>query len=490
MITGEVKNKVDDIWNDFWTNGISNPLTVIEQLTYLLFIKRLDEIQNQKELKSNRTGKKIDSPIYSPSQKDLRWSSFKNKTGSEIHKLMTTNDGAFEFIKKIGTGPESTFSTFMKDATYLMNSKILGKVIDKIDQLPLEDKDSKGDLYEYLLSKLSTAGKNGQFRTPRHIIKTMVSMLEPRVDDTICDPACGSAGFLVAAVEFLIEHTNILHDKKLKTHFQNSMFYGNDFDQSMIRIGAMNLMLHGIENPCLKRADSLEEECANIQNKYSLIYANPPFKGSLDYESTASNLLSLVKTKKTELLFLALILRELKVGGRAAVVVPEGVLFSSSKAHKEIRKTLIEQHKLTAVISMPSGVFKPYANVSTAILIFTKTNTGGTDNVWFYGLTGDGFSLDDKRIVIKDPTHEQDNLPDLITRFKSLDKESSRARTEQSFMVPVSEIVNNEYDLSFNLYKEIESENIKLPDPKVVINEMNKNQTSIHELLKELEKGL
>ncbi|KAF5036171.1 putative type I restriction enzymeP M protein [anaerobic digester metagenome] len=336
-----------------------------------------------------------------------------------------------------------------------------------IDKNQMDERDTKGDLYEYLLSKIATAGQNGQFRTPRHIIRMMVDMVQPQKEDTICDPACGTAGFLVSAGEYIHEnHKDWFLEKPFREHYDSKMFTGMEFDSTMLRIGAMNLQLHGIENPRLIGKDSLSES-NSISNEFSLILANPPFKGSLDFDSVESSLLSMVKTKKTELLFLALMLRMLKIGGRCAVIVPDGVLFGSSNAHKQIRQSIIDHNKLEAVISMPSGVFKPYAGVSTAVLIFTKTNSADTDKVWFYDMQSDGFTLDDKRSETKD-----NDIPDIVERWMNRGKETKRKRTDKSFMVPVKEIQGNDWDLSINRYKEVVHEEVMYSSPSELIKEI------------------
>src|SRR4051794_24214889 len=400
VVTGELKSKIDRIWDSFWSGGISNPLEVIEQITYLLFLRRLDDLQTLAEKKARVTGGVIEDPKFLPGQEHLRWSRFKNTDPDVLYKTVSTE--VFPFLQKYGTqvgGDDSTYSDHMKDARFTIPTPaLLSKVVDMLDDIPMHSRDTNGDLYEYMLSKIATAGTNGQFRTPRHIIKLMVDMTAPRPDDEICDPACGTAGFLVAASEYVREqHPTALTDATQRKHFHKSMFHGYDFDNVMLRIGSMNMLLHGIESPDIRYRDSLSEGAGDEAGLYSLILANPPFAGSLDYESTAQNLLRVVKTKKTELLFLALFLRLLRPGGRAAVIVPEGVLFGSSRAHKELRRILVEDQKLDAIVKLPSGVFKPYAGVSTGIVLFTKTESGGTDHVWFYDVAADGWSLDDKR---------------------------------------------------------------------------------------------
>src|SRR6266481_7230380 len=401
MITGELRSQVDRLWDAFWSGGISNPLEVIEQITYLLFIKRLDELHTAQEKRANRLKRPIENPLFNRKQQNLRWSHFKNEAAKSMYDVVSLK--VFPFIKELKSEREdSTYSHHMKDARFTIpNAALLAKVVDMIDKIPMEDRDTKGDLYEYMLSKIATAGQNGQFRTPRHIIALMVEMMAPGPKDVICDPACGTCGFLVAAGEYLRDtHPKLFHEKKSRDHFNEEMFHGFDFDGTMLRIGSMNMTLHGVEDPDIRYKDSLSQEHAGDEDRYSLVLANPPFAGSLDYETTAKDLLAIVKTKKTELLFMALFLKLLKPGGRAAVIVPDGVLFGSSTAHKEIRRMLVEDHRLDAIVKLPSGVFRPYAGVSTAIVLFTKTNSGGTDQVWFYDCQADGFSLDDKRSLL------------------------------------------------------------------------------------------
>jgi type I restriction enzyme M protein len=486
MITGEIKSKIDKIWEAFWTGGISNPLTVIEQFTYLLFIRRLDEIQTNKENQANVVGIAIKDPIYTKETDNLRWSKFKQLEPENMYRLFQKENGVFDFMKNIGA-QGSVFGQYMKGATFMIPTpKLLDTVVQQIDSIEMEDRDTKGDLYEYLLSKIATAGRNGQFRTPRHIIKMMVELMQPKKDDTICDPACGTAGFLVAAGEYIHEnHNDWFLDKDFREHYNNEMFNGAEFDATMLRIAAMNLQLHGIEQPNLTSKDSLSEANADMTEKYSLILANPPFKGSLDYDSVDHEILKKVKTKKTELLFLGLMLRALKTGGRCAVIIPDGVLFGSSNAHKQIRKEIVDNQQLHAVISMPSGVFKPYAGVSTAILIFTKTESGGTSNVWFYDMQADGFSLDDKRNPISD-----NDIPDIIERFCNPEAERSRSRTDRSFLVPLAEIRANDYDLSINRYKETVHEEVAYDSPAVIIADIKQLDTKRTEALKLLEELL
>ena len=492
MITGELKSKVDGIWDVMWAGVISNPLTVIEQLTYLLFIKRLDEMHTLKESKANVTGAPIENPIFTEEQSALRWSRFRDSDAETL--FATVRDEVFPFIKTLGQAggegtQESTYSQHMKDAMFMMPTpRVLANVVDQLDGIDMSDQDTKGDLYEYMLGKIATAGQNGQFRTPRHIIQLMVDMTAPMPQDSICDPACGTAGFLVAASEYLNTHhrDSIYRDAESSRRFNEDTFYGYDFDFTMLRIGSMNMLLHGIENPDIRYKESLAETEDDDAEQYSLILANPPFAGSLDYESTSKDLQQIIKTKKTELLFLALFLRLLQIGGRAAVIVPDGVLFGSSKAHKTLRKILVEDQKLDGVISMPSGVFKPYAGVSTAILFFTKTNSGGTDNVWFYDMQSDGFSLDDKRT----PQADKSDLPDILARWQKLDEEGDRKRTDRSFLVPKEEIASNDYDLSINRYKEVEYEAVEHEPPQVIMERLAQLEDEIAEGRKALEEML
>jgi type I restriction enzyme M protein len=480
MVTGELKSQVDKIWGTFWTGGISNPLTVIEQFTFLLFLRRLDENQLLAEKKANLLGTPLKSPLYTPAQARFRWHSFVDKDPETMFELFTKPQKdcgdltVFEHMKQLGSEAGQAagiFAQYMKGATFMIPTpKLLDQVVQMIAKIQMDDRDTKGDLYEYLLSKIATAGTNGQFRTPRHIIKMMVEMMQPTQDDTIADPACGTAGFLVAAGEYVHEHhPDWFHDAAFSAHYNQDMFTGVEFDATMLRIAAMNLQLHGIEHPQLIGRDALSEANADSREQFSLILANPPFKGSLDYDGVEQSLLTTVKTKKTELLFLGLILRMLKVGGRCAVIVPDGVLFGSSNAHVQIRQTLIAGHKLEAVISMPSGVFKPYAGVSTAVLVFTKTNHGGTDNVWFYDMQADGYSLDDKRSPIKD-----NDIADIVARYQTRQNEQTRSRTEQSFLVPLAEIEQNNWDLSINRYKQVVYEQVQHDSPAEIIAEIER----------------
>ena len=466
MVMGSLKNKVDSLWLMFWTGGLTNPLDVIEQTTYLMFIRDLDRVDATR-LKESIMLKIPYESMFPDDMQDLKWSNFKNLPPVQMYD--TVINKVFPFIKSLHADKESTYSKYMGDAIFkIPTPQLLDKIVAAIDELDPGDKDTKGDLYEYLLSKIASSGTNGQFRTPRHIIRMMVEMLAPVPGDTICDPACGTAGFLVSAGEYLKEkHTqDIFYNKTNHDHYNNDMFSGYDMDRTMLRIGAMNMMTHGVENPHIEYKDSLSDQNSDT-NKYSIVLANPPFKGSLNYNIVSTDILKVTKTKKTELLFLALFLRMLRVGGRCASIVPDGVLFGSSNAHKAIRKQIIENNKLQAVISMPSGVFKPYAGVSTAVLFFTKTGYGGTDKVWFYDMKSDGFSLDDKRSELG-----TSDLPDIVARFHNLKNEESRKRTDQSFLVPKKEIVDNDYDLSINKYKKVEYVAEEYPKPSGIIAEL------------------
>ena len=508
MITGAVKNKVDKIWLDIFSAGLANPLTVIEQLTYLMFIRALDVKELENETYES-LGIKVEKIFpQTPFGQSMRWSKFKNKDAKYIFDVISQR--VFPAIKEMKGGklpdfdeekgsfiplPEvdndtaqTAFAHFMKDAVFLMPTpQVLEKVVTGLEELYEHDiagLDMQGDLYEYMLGKLSTAGRNGQFRTPKHIRDMMVALLHPTPDDVICDPACGTAGFLISAAEYIRTHYENTMTTKQWEHFAGPAFTGYDTDPTMLRISAMNLMLHSIHHPDIRYRDSVSKE-SSVNAAFTMCLANPPFKGSIDAESISDSLKAVTSTKKTELLFLALFLRILKKGGQCACIVPDGVLFGSSKAHQSIRRELVEHHQLRAVISMPSGVFRPYAGVSTAVLIFTKTAAGGTDNVWFYDMQADGFSLDDKRTPV-----EQNDIPDILTRFADLEKEKDRARTEQSFFVPKEEIIANGYDLSINKYKQVEYAPVEYPSKQELMNELHELEMQISEGLAELEEML
>lgn len=500
MITGELKNKIDSLWDIFAAGGLVNPLEVIEQITYLMFIHDLDDSDNKRAKESAMLGLPYES-IFAENVKigdrdidgtQLKWSVFHDFPAQKMYSIM--QEWVFPFIKTLHNDKNSAYSKYMDDAIFkLPTPLVLSKVVDSLDEiykLMLETKketdkteiDIRGDVYEYLLSKISQSGRNGQFRTPRHIIRMMVELMKPQADDIICDPACGTSGFLVTASEYLKEKhkEDIFFDKQKKDHYMNHMFFGYDMDRTMLRIGAMNMMTHGVESPFIEYKDSLSEQNLD-KEKFSLILANPPFKGTLDADSVSPDLLKVCSTKKTELLFLTLFVRMLKVGGRCACIVPDGVLFGSSTAHRAIRKEIIENQRLEAIISMPSGVFKPYAGVSTGILIFTKTGHGGTDNVWFYDMTADGLSLDDKRTPVAD-----NDIEDIINRFHNRIEEENRPRTDKSFFVPKQEIVDNEYDLSINKYKQVEYEAIEYPPTEEILDKILELDAQIAKELAEL----
>ncbi len=498
MITGELKNKIDSLWDIFAAGGLVNPLDVIEQITYLMFIRDLDDSDNLKAKECALLGLPFKSIFdgevtIGERQVDgqqLKWSVFHDFPASKMYTVVQEN--VFPFIKNLHSDKNSAYSKYMDDAIFkLPTPLVLDKVVTALDEIyammsSLQSSDVRGDVYEYLLSKIAQSGLNGQFRTPRHIIRMMVELMDPTADDIICDPACGTSGFLVSAGEYLKEtrKNEIFFNAAKKDHYMNTMFNGYDMDRTMLRIGAMNMMTHGIDNPIIEYRDSLSDQNPD-KNKYSLILANPPFKGSLDADTVSADILKICKTKKTELLFLALMLRMLKVSGRCACIVPDGVLFGSSTAHKAIRKAIIEDNRLEAVISMPSGVFKPYAGVSTGILIFTKTGHGGTDNVWFYDMTADGFSLDDKRSPIAD-----NDIPDIIERFRNRDKEAEKQRTDKSFFVPVSEIKSNDYDLSINKYKKTEYVPVEYPSTGEIMVNLRELEMEIGSAMDELERLL
>lgn len=475
MITGHIKNQIDQIWDTFWTGGITNSLTILEQMTYLFFMKMLDDSQIHKEQLAAMAEEKVENPTFTAGywtnpetgreipMKSLRWSTFKDYEATKLFDHIRTD--VFPFIKHLNSGSDSAYSRFMENAIFLIQSpRTLVKVVDGINSLDMNNRDTMGDTYEYILGKMAASGNNGQFRTPRHIIRMMVELMKPTLDDIVCDPAMGSAGFIVETAKYLTEnYKSQLYRKAHYEHFRNHMFHGFDTDQTMLRIGAMNLKLHKVDNPDIAYRDSLSND-NNDSDRYTLILANPPFAGSLDNESVAKNLLSIAKTKKTELLFLSLFLRSLQTGGRCASIVPDGVLTGSSKAHKEIRKAIVDDNILEAVISMPSGVFQPYSGVSTAILIFKKTGTGGTDKVWFYDMKADGYSLDQKRTEVS-----ENDIPDIIARYNNLSAEADRKRTDQSFLVSVDEIREHGYDLAFNTYKETIREVVEYESPEVIL---------------------
>lgn len=509
MITGRLRNDINKLWEQFWTGGITNPLTVIEQISFLIFARLLDlaEARRERLWTRSRRGEAFPGVLFPPDKQHLRWKNFKHMGDAE-QMLKLVRDELFTHMRAL-SGKESAFGEYLKDAQLLIQRPtLLTAAVKMIDDLPLDQGDTKGDLYEYLLSKLTTAGINGQFRTPRHIIRLMVEMIDPKPTEVIGDPACGTAGFLVGAMLYLLEkYTSkdgwIEQEENGETvripsgdllesyrdHIQKGMFYGFDFDVTMLRIAAMNLMLHDVASPHIYYQDTLsrsfrESRAKLAENNFDVVFANPPFKGSLDAEDVDPTLTAKVKTKKTELLFLALVLRMLKSpGGRAAVIVPDGVLFGSSKAHVELRKMLVEENQLDAVISLPSGVFKPYAGVSTAILVLTKG--GRTDDVFFYDVQADGLSLDDKREKI-----DANDLPDCLARWGRRDAGKDTDRSAKHFMVPVKEIEERNFDLSISRYKETKHEEVEYGAPKQIIGKLRVLEADIAKELDEMERML
>lgn len=491
MITGDIKNKIDAIWDTFWTGGITNSMTILEQMTYLFFMKMLDDAQRKKEAGATLLGVAIKDPIFKEGNwhnpdtdqdvpyQSLRWSVFKHFEAGQMFTVIRNE--VFPFIKHLNSGKSSAYSRFMGNAVFLIQGeRTLTKIVDGIDELDMNNRDTMGDVYEYILGRMAASGTNGQFRTPRHIIRMMVELMQPTLKDTICDPAMGSAGFIVESAKYISEHyADQLMQKEHTEHYKSGMFNGFDTDGTMLRIGAMNLMLHGVDSPNVKYQDSLSASNEDT-DRYTLCLANPPFSGSVDSDDISKSLLALTKTKKTELLFVSLFVRMLQLGGRCASIVPDGVLFRNSKAHQALRQELVDHQRLQAVISMPSGIFQPYAGVSTAILIFTKTNAGGTDKVWFYDMRADGYSLDQKRSEV-----EENDIPDIMTRFAHLENEADRSRKEQSFLVPVEEIRKNNYILTFETYKEAEHQKVEYEAPEVILGRIDSLENEINEALQE-----
>ena len=483
MLPAVVKNKIEQIWLDVIAGGVSQPTEVIEQLTYLMFAKQLDEREADIETAELLSGEP-QKHIFGDSKEEqaLRWRNFKGMEARELHKHFVEH--VFIFLINLNQDENSAFSRYLKHATFKINEPLaLQKVIIGLDDLfenDIKGLDMQGDLYEHMLGKLNSAGRLGAFRTPKHIRDMMVNLMQPTPDMKICDPACGTAGFLISSAEYIRTHYGNKMTEEQWKKYATETFTGFDTDYTMLRISAMNLMLHSISNPEIDYKDSVSKQ-NQISDRFTMCLANPPFKGTIDAESIHDNLKAVTNTKKTELLFLALFLRMLKKGGQCACIVPDGVLFGSSSAHKSIRKELVENHQLRAVISMPSGVFKPYAGVSTAVLVFTKTGAGGTDKVWFYDMKADGFSLDDKRSEIAD-----NDIPDIIQRFHHLEQEATRERTEQSFFVPKQEIVDNGYDLSINKYKKTEYVAVEYPPTSEIMDRIDALEEAIVAELKEL----
>lgn len=496
MITGATKNKVDDIWQKMWEGGITNPIEVISQLTYLMFMHQLDEREFEIEQMETLLGteqKHIFPKVFSNAAglevpgEELRWSRFKDKPAETMYQVVS--EFVFPFIKTLGD--DSAFTRSMESATFgIPTPRTLQKAVDGIDGLFAEfvdDISDLGDLYEHMLSKLNTAGTNGQFRTPKHIRDMMVCLVDPRPGQLICDPACGTAGFLISAAEHIRSNyeaamTQSDWDCFAGLNGADPQFTGFDTDQTMLRISAMNLMLHAADKSDIRYLDSVSKN-NTIRGAYDRILANPPFTGSVDVEDIDGGLRSIVDSKQTELLFVALFLRMLKLGGRCACIVPNGVLFrSNSKAYRQLRKELVDNQRLEAIIYMPSGVFKPYSGVSTAVLVFTKTDAGGTDDVWLYNMQGDGYTLDDKR----DPDAQHDDIPDILQRWANLEGERERARTDKSFLVTRQEIVDNDYDFSFNKYTEVEYERVEYPPTSEILADLALLNKQIAEGLEDL----
>lgn len=487
MLDAQLKSKINLLWNKFWSGGISNPLNAIEQMSYLIFIKRLEDEDVSREQNAKLLQEKFNS-IFP--KKEYRWSVWTEYPAEQM--LEHVRDEVFPFLRKLNGGEKSIYSKYMKNATFsIPTASLLAEAVKIINDMHIKEqnRDTKGDIYEYLLSQLQTAGKNGQFRTPRHIIKMMVELLDPQYGDKICDPACGTAGFLVAAFEHILENNtsedlvkeeNYAGDKLNDNQWRilrDETLYGYDFDDVMLKISLMNLMMHGINNPNVEQKNTLSKRY-DESNCYDVILANPPFKGSIDESDIGENFRT--KTKKTELLFLELMYNLLTNSGKCAVIVPDGVLFGNSKAHKNIRQLILERCRLDAVVSMPSGVFKPYAGVSTAVLFFTKGEP--TKEVWFYDMQQDGFSLDDKRT----PQPEKNDIPDIIKKFKNRHKEKPKDRKGKCFFVPFDEIKENNYDLSISKYKEIEYKEVKYDPPEKIKAKILELENNIIKTLKEL----
>ncbi len=494
MLDQELKSKINRLWDKFWSGGISNPLMAIEQISYLIFMKRLEDQDTLRQQNAKLTGENHTS-IFKTNE-DCKWSIWTEYSSDKM--LDHVRNKVFPFLKNLGE-KDSFYNQYMQDAVFVIPTpSMLTEAVKIINELKIKEqnRDTQGDIYEYLLSELTTAGKNGQFRTPRHIIKMMVELVEPKFGETICDPACGTAGFLVSTYEHILK-SNTSKDLIKKDEFGNEYglqgnkldsnqweilrqetLYGFDNDPTMVRIASMNLMMHGITLPNIKQMNSISTRYAE-SNYYDVILANPPFKGSID-ESELSDQLT-IKTKKTELIFLELMYRLLRNGGKCAVIVPDGVVFGNSSAHKRIREMLLKKCRLDAVISMPSGVFKPYAGVSTAVLVFTKGEE--TKRVWFYEMTADGFSLDDKRTFIDG----KGDIPGIIEKFKKRDKEKLEDRTAKCFFVPIEEIEANDFDLSVSKYKEIKHEEVKYEKPEVIKKKILELEEQIIKLTKEIE---
>ncbi len=486
MLPASAKNKIEQIWLDVIAGGVSQPDSVIEQLTYLMFARQLDEAEA--EIESAEILGDSQPHIFGKSDVEqlLRWRNFMGMEAKELLRHFTEN--VFPFMKHLNSDTESSFSRYLSEATFKINEPLaLKKVVQGLEELfrnDIKGLDMQGDLYEHMLGKLNSAGRLGAFRTPKHIRDLMVALMAPTPDMKICDPACGTAGFLISSAEYIREHFEKTMTTEQWEAFDSKTFTGYDTDETMCRLSCMNLMLHSVRNPHLQKQDSVSKDF-EAHDLYDLCLANPPFKGTINEENVSPTLSSITNTKKTELLFVALLIRLLRIGGRCACIVPDGVLFGSSKAHKSLRKELVDNQLLEAVISMPSGVFKPYAGVSTAILVFTKTSGTSGEKVWFYDMKADGFSLDDKRT----PVSEND-IPDIIERFHHRENEEKRERTEQSFLVPLDEIRSNDYDLSINKYKKTEYVPVEYPPTSEILKEIEELNEQIQKETAELKRLL
>ncbi|MBL7147761.1 MAG: N-6 DNA methylase [Nanoarchaeota archaeon] len=479
MLDTNLKSKINKLWDKFWSGGLSNPITAIEQMSYLIFMKKLEDEDNKRDQEAQFTGEKYKSLFKG--HENCKWSEWTTYPAEKI--LEHVRDVVFPFMRNIGDG-DSLYKEYMKGANFgLPTASLLIEAVNIINDMHIKEQnqDTQGDIYEYLLSELTTAGKNGQFRTPRHIINMMVDLANPQIGEKILDPACGTAGFLVNTYQHILqankkEGISTLTPNKKKILDEESI-YGFDIDETMTRIALMNLMMHGIKKPNVKRQNTLSRNFEQ-ENMYEIVLANPPFKGSIN-EADISNRFR-IKTTKTELLFLELMYLALAPSGRCSVIVPEGVLFGNSKAHKKIRELLLTKCRLDAVISMPSGVFKPYAGVSTAVLFFTKGEP--TKKVWFYKMEADGFSLDDKRTFIDG----KGNIPDILERFEKREKENPIDRKKKYFYVSIEEIKEKDWDLSISKYRKIEYEKIKYEKPEVLKKKILEFEEEIIKGLKEL----
>ncbi len=514
MLTPAIRSKVDQLWDRFWSGGIANPLTAIEQISYLLFMRRLDALDEKRRGDAEFLKEKFRSLFEGTYEtrggakrprQELRWSEFRHLPPEEM--LEHVRDHVFPFIKTLEDGGQ-VFTRYMQDAVFIIpKASLLVEAVGIIDDIYAElererqdagqtFQDVQGDLYEYLLAELKTAGKNGQFRTPRHLIQMIVSLVDPKLGEEVCDPACGTGGFLLGAYQHILtQHTSPEHrfvgedgierglvgdrltDPRQWAALKEKTFHGYDFDTTMVRIGLMNLLLHGIDRANLGYMDTLSKRYTE-RDRYDVVLANPPFKGSIDKGDINEELR--LKTTKTELLFVNRMMNLLRVGGRAGVIVPDGVLFGSSNAHRDLRKMLVEECELQGIVKMPAGVFRPYAGVSTAVLIFVKG--GRTEHVWYYDMEADGWSLDDKREKVT-----ENDIPDVIARWRARDPRKDMDRTAKAFFVPVEEIRENKYDLSINRYKEVAYEEVEHEPPPHLLAKLRDLQREISRDLDEIE---